>query len=125
MVLKSEQNVLVDIYAPWCGRCKTLEPEFEFAARHYAGNDKVKFVKFNPTTNEFNSQGLKIESYPTIVMYPADKTQSPRLMLQHKDAAGIREFLHEFHIEPVAAPVVEEVPEAKKEVPEANTEHEL
>lgn len=43
-VLRSEQPVLVDFWAPWCPPCMMLKPEVERLAADLAGRAKVAFI---------------------------------------------------------------------------------
>ncbi len=47
-VLKSEQPVLVDFWAGWCGPCKMIAPAVESIAASYAGKVKVGKVNVDP-----------------------------------------------------------------------------
>jgi thioredoxin 1 len=66
-VLKSEQPVLVDFWAPWCMPCKYLGPTIDKLAEAYAGRVKVGKVD----TDEHRDAALKlgISSLPTVVIF--------------------------------------------------------
>ena len=46
-VLKSKDIWIVEFYAPWCGHCKALEPEYAQAAKNLKG--QVKLGKVDAT----------------------------------------------------------------------------
>jgi len=49
LVLKSKDIWIVEFYAPWCGHCKALEPEYKTAAGKLKG--QVKLGKVDATEN--------------------------------------------------------------------------
>lgn len=49
---------LVEFYAPWCGHCKKLTPEYEALAKKLAGFDKVVIAKVDSTENEVENVNI-------------------------------------------------------------------
>ena len=63
-VLKSDRDVLVKFYAPWCGHCKKLAPIYEDLAKKYKDNKKLLIAECDATENEIES--VSITGFPTI-----------------------------------------------------------
>lgn len=63
-ISESKDIWFVEFYAPWCGHCKALEPEWNQAASDMKG--KVKFAKVDATENEKLAQRFGVSGYPTI-----------------------------------------------------------
>lgn len=68
-ITKSDKDILVKYYAPWCGHCKRLAPIFEELADLYKTTDDVLVADLDHTLNDID--GVEIEGYPTIVLFPA------------------------------------------------------
>jgi protein disulfide-isomerase A1 len=103
--------ILVEFYAPWCGHCKKLAPEFAKAAAELKGLDtplpiaKVDATENNATAKEFGVKGyptLKFfikgspidynggRTHPDIVQWIKKKTGPPSTVI--KDAAHLEEL---------------------------------
>ena len=67
IVLKSQNPVLVDFSAEWCGPCKTIEPFISELANKY--KDKVTFVKIDTDKNHACASTYGIRSMPTFIMF--------------------------------------------------------
>jgi thioredoxin 1 len=66
-VLKNNQLVLVDFWAPWCGPCKMLTPIIEELASELAS--KVKIVKMNIDENPNVPSEFGVRSIPTLMLF--------------------------------------------------------
>ncbi|XP_075261878.1 protein disulfide-isomerase A6 homolog [Convolutriloba macropyga] len=77
MVMQSEDMWLVEFFAPWCGHCKKLAPEWAKAATELKG--KVKLGAVDATTETGLASKYGIRGYPTIKYFPSGKAakQSP------------------------------------------------
>ena len=63
--LQSEQLVVVDFYADWCGPCKMMAPVVEELAEGY--NGQVKIGKLNVDNSPATAANYKVMTIPTIV----------------------------------------------------------
>lgn len=70
IIAKSDNPVIVDFWAPWCGPCKNYSPEFEAASKQ---KKSAVFLKVNTETNQALSSELGIRSIPCTIVYQAGK----------------------------------------------------
>ncbi len=70
-VLQSEQPVLVDFWAVWCGPCKAIAPIVDSVAASYAG--KLKVAKVNVDENGATPSRYGIRGIPALLFFKGGK----------------------------------------------------
>jgi thioredoxin 2 len=64
---KSDLPLLVDFWAPWCGPCKAMAPQFEVAASHL--EPRVRLAKVNTDEQQELAGRFEIRGIPTMILF--------------------------------------------------------
>ena len=70
-VIKSDEPVLVDFWAPWCGPCVAIGPTLDTLAGEYKG--KMTIAKMNVDENKHVPTSYGVRSIPYMVLFHRGK----------------------------------------------------
>lgn len=66
-IIKSENPVLVDFFATWCGPCKMMHPILEELQGKVSG--KARVVTIDIDQNEDLAESYRVQSVPTLMIF--------------------------------------------------------
>jgi len=92
-VLKSKLPVVVDVFATWCGPCRTMLPFFDELATEL--ESKYKFVKLNIDEERDLAVQYRVSSIPTFLFFKDGKIVGKETGAMSKEALSskIESFL--------------------------------
>jgi len=97
--IKKHGILATEFYAPWCGHCQQLEPQWTKAAELLAMQEQTKrgvaLAKVDATLSE-NAQATAkyaIKGFPTILIFRAGNMENPKTYSGPRNAVAIVEYI--------------------------------
>lgn len=96
IVMDPKKDVLIEFYAPWCGHCKQLEPEYTALGKKYKNHKNLVIAKMDATANDITNDRYKVEGFPTIYFAPSGDKKNPiKFEDGNRDLEHLSKFVEE------------------------------
>ncbi|XP_047637086.1 protein disulfide-isomerase A2 isoform X3 [Phacochoerus africanus] len=94
LALREHPALLVEFYAPWCGHCKALAPEYSKAAALLAVEAaKARLAKVDGPAEPELAEEFAVTEYPTLKFFRDGNRTHPEEYTGPREAQGIAEWL--------------------------------
>lgn len=94
LVIQTKKDVLLDVYADWCGPCNAIAPTIATLADVLADNENIAIAKIDCDANDVNRKYLPETSIPNIKLFPASNKEEPIKYEGDRSLNSFLEFIH-------------------------------
>ncbi|VDO24938.1 unnamed protein product [Onchocerca flexuosa] len=92
VVFDETKDVLVELYAPWCGHCKAFESKYKELAMKLKSESNVLLVKIDATANDIPTN-YAVSGFPTIYFAPVGRKKEPIKYEGNRDLDDLIDFM--------------------------------
>lgn len=100
MVLQKDKDVMLEVYAPWCGHCKSFEPVYKEFAEKMKNVEHIVVAKMDGTANESSHEEFEWAGFPTIFFVKAGTT-TPMKYESGRTIEDLMKFVKENSSKPI------------------------
>ena len=108
IVFDRNKDVLLEIYAPWCGHCKALEPKYKKLAEKFKDNENLVIAKIDGTANDLPPT-MAYDGFPTVFFVPAGSDAKPEKYSGEREVKAFVKFLKEKAVHALGSKTKEEL----------------
>jgi protein disulfide-isomerase A6 len=94
IVLDNTKDVLVEFYAPWCGHCKRLAPDYDKLAQAFITEPNVVIAKLDADAHKDLGTKYGVSGFPTIKWFGKNKKTEPEAYEGARDLQAFVDFIN-------------------------------